>query len=290
MERPRVTPPMPSAAVTPLRTLGDPGLPNAPWPDYPAEYGLTRDDVPALVGLALDETPYVQDDPAVWGAVHAWRALAQLGAPEAAEPLARLLARQAGPDEDDDWAISELPRALAMLGPPAFAPVRRLFDDAALGFLVRGCAADALGALAARAPEVRAECVDALVAVLGREDTDSDVAASAVAGLIEARAVEAAPAIEAAFAADRVEPSFNGDWEDVQIALGLLEERRTPRPRYVHPGLEAVRAYDEARSAYNDLPPNPDVGTAARRAQARAKTKAKRKAAVKARRANRRKR
>ena len=60
----------------------------------------------------------------------------------------------------------------------------------------------------------------------------------------------------------------------MQVALGLLEERRTPRPRYLHPGLEAVLAYDEAASSAYDRPPNPDVGTAAQRAQARAKVSA----------------
>jgi hypothetical protein len=44
--------------------------------------------------------------------------------------------------------------------------------------------------------------------------------------------VESAPVMEAAFAADRVDISINGDWEDVQVELGLLPERRTPKPRY----------------------------------------------------------
>lgn len=280
----------PTPAVARLRTLGTPTTPNAPWPDYPAEYGLTRDDVPALVDFALDETLYTEHDAAVWAPVHAWRALGQLGAAEAAEPLARLLARLAQPDDDDDWALSELPRALGMLGPATLAPVRQLLDDATLDPLVRGCAADALAALAVRAPEVRAACVDALTAVLAREDTTMETAGFVVAALVEAAAVEAAPAIEAAFAADRVELSYNGDWEDVQLALGLIAERRTPRPRYVHPGLEAVRAYDDELAFDDRPPPDPDVGTAARRARERAAAKAKRKAAARSRRANRHKR
>jgi hypothetical protein len=34
--------------------------------------------------------------------------------------------------------------------------------------------------------------------------------------------------MEQAFVADRVDLSIMGDWEDVQIDLGLLEERLTP--------------------------------------------------------------
>jgi hypothetical protein len=38
--------------------------------------------------------------------------------------------------------------------------------------------------------------------------------------------------MERAFAADRVDISIPGDWEDVQVELGLIEERQTPRPQY----------------------------------------------------------
>ena len=51
--------------------------------------------------------------------------------------------------------------------------------------------------------------------------------------LIDLRAVEAASLMERAFAADSVDISIMGDWEDVQIELGLLDERQTPKPHYV---------------------------------------------------------
>jgi hypothetical protein len=35
-----------------------------------------------------------------------------------------------------------------------------------------------------------------------------------------------------AFAADRIDLSVNGDWEDVQVELGLLPARLTPKPLY----------------------------------------------------------
>lgn len=221
-----------SPAVTRLRAAGDPGAWDAPWLDYQAEYGLTRDDIPALIDLALNTTVYPERDPAPWAPLHAWRALGQLGAPEAAEPLTGLLARVAEPDQDDDWALTDM---------------------------------------------------------LARLDTDPELAAFTISALIRAGAVEAAPAIEAAFAADRVEWSINGDWEDVQLALGLITERRTPRPRYLPPALDALSAFDSER-AVDPVPPDPDVGTAAQRARARDKTKSKRKAAARSRQANRRKR
>ena len=51
--------------------------------------------------------------------------------------------------------------------------------------------------------------------------------------LAELKVVEAAPLMEEAFAARRVDDMVMGDWEDVQIELGLLAERLTPfRPEW----------------------------------------------------------
>jgi hypothetical protein len=44
--------------------------------------------------------------------------------------------------------------------------------------------------------------------------------------------VEAAPLVERAYQADRVDLSILGDYEDFQMAIGLLKKRQTPPPRY----------------------------------------------------------
>lgn len=49
---------------------------------------------------------------------------------------------------------------------------------------------------------------------------------------MDLQAVESASIIEAAFVAKNVDISIHGDWEDVQIELGLLQERLTPAPNY----------------------------------------------------------
>ncbi len=51
--------------------------------------------------------------------------------------------------------------------------------------------------------------------------------------LADLKAVEAAPLIEEAFAADAVDLSMMGDWESVQIELGLLEKRTTPEHNWI---------------------------------------------------------
>jgi len=46
---------------------------------------------------------------------------------------------------------------------------------------------------------------------------------------MEFKVVEAAPLIERAFAAEKVDESVAGDWEDVQIEFSLLAHRTKPR-------------------------------------------------------------
>lgn len=96
---------------------------------------------------------------------------------------------------------------------------------------------------------------------------DRSLNASLVYGLVELRDTQAAPLMEAAFAAGAVELDVNGDWEDVQVDLGLLTERTTPPPAF-----RAMR---------------PGARQASHRAAARARQR--RKAEKKARKRNRRK-
>ena len=72
-------------------------------PDYVTEYSLTAEHIPALIGLAtkwVDEHP---DNDAVYAPVHAWRALGQLRAVEAVQPL--LDVQDVLDKIDDDWYL-----------------------------------------------------------------------------------------------------------------------------------------------------------------------------------------
>jgi HEAT repeat protein len=214
-----------------LLVLGEPEFGHRKkWLDYLA-MGFTAEHVPELVRMATDPSLASDDSelPAAYGAVHAWRALGQLRAEAAMEPLLRLL------EDDDDWAREELPRALAMMGPPAFEPLR-----AALARWSRdpepwaaASAANGLVEMAQRFPETR----DAVLGVLARQlrwwaRHDPILNTMLIHDLVELGAVEAAPEIEAAFAAGAVDTWFDDDWEDVQVSLGLLAERVTPRPEF----------------------------------------------------------
>ena len=195
--------------------------------------GFSAEDVPELVRMAIDAELVEGDDEAAetYGGIHAWRTLGLLRAEAAIEPLVGLLG-----ETDDEWALDELPEVLGMIGPAAFEPLRVALASWSLQRVswMAGAAARGLMEIARRFPETR----DAAVAALTRQlrwwvRHDSALNTILIANLVVLAAVEAAPVMEEAFAAGAVDTWLISDWEDVQVALGLLPERITPRPVYV---------------------------------------------------------
>lgn len=217
--------------VAGLMTLGD--VRNDPeWLDY-LSLGFTEEHVPDLCRMILDRELFWADSESdeVWSAIHAWRTLGQLQTESAIPCLIELLGRV---DEyDDDWTSGELPIVFGMIGRAALDPLRAFLADTSQGEWARAAAAESFVKIAERHPELRAECVAALSRQL-EQFAKQNVMANAllIGNLVDLQGVEAAPVIEQAFAANQVDLMVQGDWEEVQIALGLLEERITPPPDY----------------------------------------------------------
>jgi len=236
-----------------LLALGEPEVgAREPWPDYLA-MGFDAEHVPELIRMATD-AELVEGDPEAaptYGGIHAWRTLGLLRAEAAAEPLLGLL------ETDDDWALDEIPDVLGMIGPAALEPLRVALARWSLALVswTAGAAAYGLAEIAKRYPETREAAVAALARQLRWWARQSRrLNAMLIHELVELNAVEAAPAIEEAFAADAVDTPWTGeDWEDVQVALGLLPARITPRERY-EPALRLVR-----RFVNRFVPPRPSV-------------------------------
>jgi hypothetical protein len=218
-----------SPPVSELLTFGDCSWIRG-WPDYLA-LGLGPQHIPDLIRMALDEELHLADPNGlgVWSPVHAWRALGQLRAETAVEPLTGLLARI---DEyGDDWVGEDLPRAFAAIGPAAAPVLSEYLADPSHGRWACAAAAESLKQIGKQHPETRGECVVVLAERLAQSaELDPVLNGLIISDLIDLEAVEAVVVMERAFAADRVDLSITGDWQDVQIALGLLEERQTPRP------------------------------------------------------------
>jgi hypothetical protein len=225
---PEYTPP-----VSALLVIGNPADPE--WPNYPLQYELRASDIPELLRMALDEDLNQADSESteVFAPLHAWRALGQLGAVEAAAPLLGLLRRI--DVDDDDWVGEDLPLALALIGPAAIPPLAQYLADPANGMWARVAAAASLTKIGAAYDPARDDCVAALVAALKDfQHNDEGFNGELVTFLADLKAVEAALLVESAFAAGKVEEIIMGDWEDWQVAVGLLAERITdPDPGWL---------------------------------------------------------
>jgi hypothetical protein len=166
----------------------------------------------------------------VYAVVHAWRTLGLLRAESAVEPLLVLME-----DEEDDWAHEDLPVVLGMIGQPAFDPLRAALSRWSLNVAPWAAASAARGLVetAQRTPEMRDAAVGALMGQLrwwSRQDPGLN--SMLINDLADLDAVEAAPLMEEVFAAGAADIDFGEDWEDVQVRLGLLPERLTPRARF----------------------------------------------------------
>ena len=219
--------------VSRLLNLGDPRE-RKEWPVYTA-LGLTAVHMPDLIRMVLDDDLHEADSDSreVWAPLHAWRALGQLRAVAAIEPLLSLLRRI--DEDDDDWVGEELPRVFSMIGPAAIPALTAYLADETHGLFARVAAVHSLEWVARRYTAARGESLAALSRQLERfEENDPTLNGFLISYLIDLKAVESAPLMERAFAAERIDLTVMGDWEDAQVGLGLKSKRAYPRPR-LHP-------------------------------------------------------
>ncbi|MEX2307379.1 MAG: hypothetical protein WD738_07290 [Pirellulales bacterium] len=189
-------------------------------PDYVGEYSLTSEHIPALISLATQWVDAPPENEAVYGPVHAWRALGQLRAVEAVQPL---LDVQDELDElDDDWYLEEFHHVFGLIGPSALETLAAYLSDNSHGEFPRGKAAAGLREIVRHFPETREQVVAILTAELARSQTDlGSLNGFLVGDLIELAAVESAETIERAFAANIIDPTVAGDWGDIRRELGV---------------------------------------------------------------------
>jgi hypothetical protein len=262
--------------VDQLRHRGEPSF-DDDWPNY-LESGLTPEHIPDLIRMATDPAVFegnLEGDE-LWAPLHSWRALGQLRAEEAVHPLLELLQKEA--ENDGDWGLSELPSVFAMIGPSALPHLAVFLADPDRAQYGRTSVAEGLPDMVAKFPETREPVIDILARQLGSlEAPDPVLNGFVVASLLELKAVEAAPVLQSAFAANAVDESIAGGWPEVEYELGLTDTPPPPR-RFNGPG----------SPGWPEMVPVGPAQPAKKSAKDRAK--ARRKSAAKARKRNRKKR
>jgi len=230
--------PYPEPAAS-LLSLGDPFCEKEPiyfkeWPNYVEKFGFSLKDAPSLIQMLKDVQIQEADleDPIVWADVHAWRTLGQLRSVEAIPHLLDLLDY-----EDlytiDDLRMEELPHVFGKIGSDAIGPLadyindhsRKIWDVIAVG--------EALEIIGKSYPETQDLCIAALSDCLKNYRNHDDMLnAFLIGNLVELQAVEQLDLIRKAFNDDAVDIGVMGDLEEVEIELGVRQERSTLKPEF----------------------------------------------------------
>jgi SEC-C motif len=194
-----------------------------------AELGLGAEDGAELLRMAVDpEFDNSSHPDAVWGPVWAWFLIGELKPAGAGAVLVSLLDRL-DTKKRDDAATAILPKVFGQMGPEMAQALTAVLRDHARSTASRWAAMDGLKEIALARPEARAEMVAILTAQLEEEAVgDAEVNGAIISALIDLEAVESAAVIEQAFRAKRVDEMIAGDWEEVQVAMGLKEASSSP--------------------------------------------------------------
>lgn len=229
--------------VDKLLTYGEADVAEAKdWPDY-LKLGLTSEHIPALIRMATDKelNDLDTEKPEFWGPVHAWRALGQLHAIEAIEPLLTLFDTLG----DSEWVAEEVPEVFSMIGPAALPRLAAFMSDSIHNEWARTNVASGVVYIGLNWPDARSTSVEILSSQLENFSGEADMFSTfLVSDLIQLEAKEAAPVIERAFAADLVDPGVVGTWDDVQFGLGLISEEEAAKRGVRAPSiLPAIPAY-----------------------------------------------
>ena len=210
-----------ASPVDQLLTYGEGySVPPECWPNYLA-LGLGPEHVCDLIRMATDAALQfaASDSLEVWAPLHAWRALGQLRAEPAVEPLLSLFDHL----DESDWALEELPLVFGLIGRAVLPPLAAYLADGLHEVEAHLCAIPGVQQIGRRWPDARPACVEFLVKHLERcAQQDPEMNGFLVAGLVDLYAIEATPLIERAFVSRRVDPTVIGDWGEVQVRLGLL--------------------------------------------------------------------
>ncbi|MFE1745750.1 HEAT repeat domain-containing protein [Coleofasciculus sp. H7-2] len=202
------------------------------WPDY-LELGIAPKDIPDLIRMATDNELYRDDEDTLesWAPIHAWRALGQLRAEAAIEPLMGLFEKR----ESNywEWIAEELPLVYSTIGPAAIPALAAYLADTSQAIFPRTTAVNCLEEIAIDYPEARDECVTILTRQLKSfAENGPEFNSFLMASLVDLKAVESAPLMERVFAADTVDRFLVGDWDDVQVELGLKSPEELPKKEF----------------------------------------------------------
>ncbi|NES82872.1 MAG: DUF1186 domain-containing protein [Moorea sp. SIO2B7] len=199
------------------------------WRNYVQELNFEEQHIPELIRMATDEelNQADSDSKEVWSPLHAWRALGQLKAMEALEPLLGLLNKS----EDDDCISGDFAKFCSLIGLESIPLLKIFLADSSNNLYARVDVAEALTTLSQNYPETRESNIAAITQELKKyRDNDPSFNSLLIDFLVDLQAVEEINLIEEVFKANQVDTSWGEDWEDIQVEFGIkTRDEVTPR-------------------------------------------------------------
>ncbi len=204
--------------VARLLSLGMPQQYQAGLTEALKSIPLSEADIPELLRLADDQALHELpgEDPACFGPVYAFKALADLATPSTLPSLLGLLPRRV----HDEWIAPSLQDALAQIGPTVLRPLAELMDDPGQEPRTREFVVQALETLVKKHPETR----EAVVGVIFRRlrnfsDQSYELNGALASALAWLGARESHDVVAEAYAAQAIDGRMFGDFDDWQKQL-----------------------------------------------------------------------
>ncbi|NWF65905.1 MAG: DUF1186 domain-containing protein [Campylobacterales bacterium] len=203
--------------------------------DYVKEFGFNEDDVKELLILADDMDIYdfdysgFKDNEGLefYGVIHAWYALSQLKVPEAKDIFIKLI-ESTTDDYHDDWVLSGFRDLIAPYRKEIYQYFIETIKSESYDRWVRVEYINVLKDMI-EAKEIEISILNELIEYILNNSKDEIVNASMINVCIELKLTEYLPLISKCFDEEIVDIDFIGDFEDVEIAMGIKEKREKPR-------------------------------------------------------------
>ena len=217
------------------------------WPDYTV-YGINETHKDELLRLATDEEHLDSEDEDGWAAMHAFRALLPMADKCVADAFAKLVAER----DEDEFIGRFLHPVIFRMMPGVWDSLLSQLENKQTPEFGKICIISVMKDIAEDNSEYRTLAVQTFCQQLDADIHQPSPSGFLISGLLDLEAEEAIESIAAAFKRNVVDCSIAGDLEDVEIALGLRQERETPARDYLaemFPGVERLR---EQLKGYSD--------------------------------------
>jgi len=254
------------------------------WLDYQS-LGIRNADIPSLIQMATDHDLYELESEASegWAPVHAWRALGQLRAETAVDPLLQQAIEYYDHEGWWDWMATEFPKVFALIGDKTLPHLAAWVRDKTQSEWVQVLAIEGIETLAGQSSDpsdsTRRSCIEILLEELTQfPDNDPVVNAFLIGALAELEVIEAAPLMEQAFTAGTVDEMLYGDWNEIQVRLGLKSRAEVPRKPINPQFRQALKALERLSSVPTGFgKPSVESSKSNRKAKQKQKSESRRK-------------